>query len=162
MGKLFYKTFAVAAATATGMVLSSSSAYASPTVNWQAVSTTANWHCNSYVGFWDLPDLKFKSCIVLNSNQDAQGVLVVQNTTGRAIDINNVSTQSRVVFESALGGDVWCASSVINDGFTRGCFGPTVHVGCRETSEATVRLAYSDQGWEESGEDTHSGVPSNC
>lgn len=161
------QSFRLAAATAAatvGVLVSASSASASPTVGWQAVSSNANWHCTNYTDLLTQPGMNMKTCIVRNASQDAQAVLVIQNKTGRAIDINNSDTQSRVVFESALGGDVWCASTTLNDGFTRGCFGTTVHVGCRATSSADGRLAVRDprDGFKSEGTVTKGSVASTC
>jgi hypothetical protein len=150
------------AAATVGVMLSASSASASPTVGWQPVSTNANWHCTDYGNLTAVRGVKLKTCIVRNANQDAQGVLVVQNTSGHAIEINNVDTQSRVVFESALEGDVWCASTTLNSGFTRGCFGKTVHVGCRATGFADGTLAVRDEGFNWEGTMTKGPVASTC
>ncbi|WP_256104409.1 hypothetical protein [Streptomyces sp. ODS05-4] len=141
-----------------------STASASPTANWAPVSTNSNWHCTGYTEVLFSPGMKLKSCIVRNANQDAQGVLVIQNTSGRAYEINNVDERSRVWFESEHGGDVWCASSTINSGATRGCFGKTVHVGCRATTKADVLLALRDpsDGFKTSTSMEKGGVPSGC
>lgn len=154
----------MATAATAGVVFSAPSASASPTVGWQAVSTNANWHCTEYKELTFAPGMKLKTCIVRNASQDAQAVLVIQNTTGHAMEVNYTGKQSSVVFESALEGDVWCAPTTINDGFTRGCFGKTVHVGCRATSYADGTLAVRDpeDGTKWAGTATMTPVASTC
>jgi hypothetical protein len=108
-------------------------------MNWKAVDTDSNWYCNNgqgYVSHVDKPGVKFKACIVRNDNGDAQAVLVVQNVSGGPVTIDG-----RIVFESQLGGDAWCASSTLNDGFTRGCFAPTVSLSrCDRPGTAVTTL----------------------
>ncbi|WP_369275547.1 hypothetical protein AB5J55_41230 [Streptomyces sp. R11] len=61
--------------------------------------------------------LSFKACTVVNASGGAQAVLVAQN----ANELHLWRMQKgRVVFESQLGGDVWCAASNLESGFTRG------------------------------------------
>ncbi|EKX60306.1 hypothetical protein Sipo8835_12365 [Streptomyces ipomoeae] len=125
---------AVAAASATVLLFGANSASASPTMNWKEVSTNDSWVCSSYVTHVDKPGVKFKACIVTNLKGHSQAVLVVQNVSGSAVTIDG-----RIVFDSQEGGDAWCASSTLNSGFTRGCFGPTVKV-CKAHGDAVVTL----------------------
>jgi hypothetical protein len=52
------------------------------------------------------------------------------------------AVNSRIQFESTDGGgtygsgDAWCADSTLQPGFTRGCFAPSVPIGCRVTTRA--------------------------
>lgn len=62
--------------------------------------------------------VKFKFCIVVNANEDAQAVVVVQNTASVAVSIAGA-------VRSDFGSNVDCAVSPLNPGFTRGCFAPT-------------------------------------
>ncbi|MEW2614158.1 hypothetical protein AB0937_29005 [Streptomyces sp. NPDC047880] len=116
---------------AAGLVLfGSQSAVASDTVGWKTVSSST-WACGDWVAHGQtfqpgLSPLNFKACAVTNASGGAQAVLVVQN----ANELHGWDLEKgRVVFESQLGGDVWCAPSLLNSGFTRGCYAPTVQVG---------------------------------
>jgi hypothetical protein len=118
-------------------MLHAPTASASPTVGWKAVSTNSNWYCNEqYTTHVDKPGVKFKACIVRNSNGDAQAVLVVQNVSGERVNIDG-----RIVFESQRGGDIWCDDSPLENGFTRGCYGKTVLMDrCERPGTAVVTL----------------------
>ncbi|WP_399884957.1 hypothetical protein ACGH7X_13300 [Streptomyces sp. BBFR51] len=121
-----------------GIVLfSAPQAHASDTVKWKPVSTNSNWSCGAYIGHNDRAHIKLKACIVTNSSGGAQAVLVVQN----AGTSDQYLSKGRVIFESQLGGDVWCAPTNLAAGRTAGCYAPTVQVGnCWRTSSATVEL----------------------
>ena len=112
-------------------------ASASPTVNWR-VDSTPPGQCSGYqqasVG------LKMQACIITN-NGYAQAVLVAKNDGAGTRAISG-----RIVFESARGGDAWCASSYLSQGYTVICMGPTVYVGVnRFTTDAKVWLnGYAD------------------
>ncbi|MFJ7082811.1 hypothetical protein ACIQU8_06180 [Streptomyces griseus] len=95
---------------------------ASAAQNWQAVSTNSNWHCGDYVKHSVSDYVKYKTCIVINSNYHGQVVLVVQSTASVAVSIGGSAT-------SDFYSNVTCANSTLNPGFTRGCFAPTVSVG---------------------------------
>ncbi|KQX70401.1 hypothetical protein [Streptomyces sp. Root1310] len=126
----------VTAATAAVLMFGANSASASPTENWKAVDTNSNWHCAAYTTHVDKPGVKFKACVVVNSNNDAQAVLVAQNISGGPVTIDG-----RIVFQSQLHGDAWCASTPLNTGFTRGCFAPTVQLApCDSIGIAVVTL----------------------
>ncbi|MFJ2109491.1 hypothetical protein ACIOHH_33525 [Streptomyces microflavus] len=107
---------------------------ASAAQTWQAVNTNSNWHCSNYVKHSVSDYVKFKTCIVLNSNYDAQAVLVVQSTASVAVSIGG-SLKS-----GTFPSNVSCANSTLNPGFTRGCFAPTVKVGSSATLETTGEL----------------------
>ncbi|MBJ6637025.1 hypothetical protein H4K36_01960 [Streptomyces sp. DHE7-1] len=126
----------VAAAAGAVLMFGAHSASASPTENWKAVYTNSNWHCADYTSHVDKPGVKFKACVVVNSSRGAQAVLVAQNVSGGPVTIDG-----RIVFESQLGGDAWCASTPLNTGFTRGCFAPTVQLAsCDPVGIAIVTL----------------------
>ncbi|MFD9544822.1 hypothetical protein [Streptomyces sp. NPDC060022] len=140
---------------ACGVLIVAQPAHASETVNWKPVKTNANWHCTDYLTH-PTSGLKLKTCIVLNSSNDAQGVLVAQNPTSSAKTISG-----RVVFESQRGGDVWCATSNFAAGATAGCYAPTVSIpACRTTTDAegTLNIAGSDLVYTV----VRSGTPSLC
>ncbi|WP_162833111.1 hypothetical protein [Streptomyces sp. CB09001] len=119
------------------VLFSASPAQASDTVKWKPVSTNSNWSCGAYIGHNDRSHIKLKACIVTNSSGGAQAVLVVQN----AGTSDQYLSKGRVIFESQLGGDVWCAPTNLAEGRTAGCYAPTVQVGnCWRTSSATVEL----------------------
>ncbi|MFD9426918.1 MULTISPECIES: hypothetical protein [unclassified Streptomyces] len=82
------------------------------------------------------------TCIVLNGNNDAQGVLVAQNPTSSAKTISG-----RVVFESQRGGDAWCDTSNFAAGATAGRCAPTVHIpACQTTTSAKGTLNIAGYG----------------
>ena len=99
---------------------------ASASPYWQEVHTSSNWTCSPYKAHRLSFNIKFKTCIVRNSNNDAQAVLVVQNSGTKAANIHGA-------IEQDLTGGVHddthysasCIMSTLNPGFTRGCFGTT-------------------------------------
>ncbi|MGW0285337.1 hypothetical protein ACWDXT_19790 [Streptomyces sp. NPDC003236] len=101
-----------------------------------AQSTLLPKFCADYTSHVDKPGVKFKACVVVNSTRGAQAVLVAPNVSGGPVTIDG-----RIVFESQLGGDAWCASTPLNTGFTRGCFAPTVQLAsCDPVGIAIVTL----------------------
>ncbi|MGW4597721.1 hypothetical protein ACWEOA_20765 [Streptomyces sp. NPDC004457] len=133
---------ALLVAAMTGAALAATSASASAAQNWQTVTSTPNMTCGAYKQHKVSNNVNFKVCIVVNSNLDAQAVLVVQNNAGVAVSIGGeVATN--------FGSNVDCASSTLNPGFTRGCYSPTVHVGSGQTliADARLRLNGVDEWW---------------
>ncbi len=128
----------IAAITASAALIGIQPAVASPTVGWKIVDTNSYWECGDYVKHtrtFTPGDfgINFKACTVVNSVGGAQAVLVVQNASG----LNPwILQKGRVVFESQSEGDVWCAESTLNPGFTRGCYAPTVQKGTCATLDA--------------------------
>ncbi|MGK5629307.1 hypothetical protein [Streptomyces sp. URMC 123] len=141
---MFRRLAAVTAAAAGALALCASPAVASPTVNWKPVDTNSSWDCPKYVahqaykGVWG--GLNFKTCIVtrnVGKNGHAQAVLVVQNATRHDVYLE----KGRIVFQSAEGGDVWCAPTNLAVGATAGCYGPLVDVlDCNRTTRADTEL----------------------
>ncbi|WP_225860885.1 hypothetical protein [Streptomyces triticiradicis] len=129
------------AAVAAG-TLAATSAPASAAQNWQTVSTNSNWTCSAYKQHKVSNNVNFKVCIVVNSNLDAQAVLVVQNNASVAVSIGGEVT-------SNFGSDVDCAATTLNPGFTRGCFAPTVGVGAGQIlgTDGRLRLNGVDEWW---------------
>nr|WSS63097.1 hypothetical protein OG284_18615 [Streptomyces sp. NBC_01177] len=119
-------TVAVAAAGTLALAASPASAAG----NWQAVDTNSNWRCTDYVKHSVSDHVKYKTCIVINANNDAQAVLVVQNAASVAVSIGGSVASD---FHS----NVSCANSTLNPGFTRGCFAPTSYVGDLSVIKAT-------------------------
>ncbi|MGI5397978.1 hypothetical protein ACQEVG_00615 [Streptomyces sp. CA-135486] len=68
-----------------------------------------------------------------NQNGDAQVVLVVNNQGPKGVNIGGWTS-------SQFGSNVTCADSVLNPGFQRGCFGPTITVPCNITYHNSVHL----------------------
>lgn len=138
---------AMAAAVSASLLFSSTPASASPTMNWKVVSTDSNWHCSGWAPAQ--AGLNMKTCIVVNSSHWAQAVLVFQNASTLPKAVNG-----RIVFESTNGGgeygggDAWCAASTLQPGLTRGCFAPSVPIGCRYTDKAeSTYTKPADAGW---------------
>ncbi|MFJ8586719.1 hypothetical protein ACIRD2_18985 [Streptomyces sp. NPDC093595] len=103
------------------------------TVNWQTISPNANWRCEDTIPHATYPGVKFQGCVVANQFGDAQVVLVVNNQGPKAVNIGGWTS-------SQFGSNVTCADSVLNPGFQRGCFGPTVTVPCNITYANSVHL----------------------
>ncbi|MFE4449389.1 hypothetical protein [Streptomyces sp. NPDC056796] len=119
-------------------LLSTAPSYASETVGWKPVATTSNWSCGAYISHDVRSAVRFRACIVTNASGGAQTVLWVEN---KSTAYDEYIDQGRVVFESQLGGDVWCKPSNLAYGGTAGCYAPTVPVGkCSRTTSATVEL----------------------
>ncbi|MGW1537173.1 hypothetical protein [Streptomyces aureus] len=118
-----YKALAVTAVAVGTVALGA--APASADENWGPVSTNSTWKCNTYEKHSVSDNVSYKPCVVHNSNGDAQTVLVVQNRASVAVAIGGW-----LHFEGA-GSEysVFCAASTLNPGYTRGCYGPSVHVG---------------------------------
>jgi hypothetical protein len=141
------KWFGVLIATAGVTLLTIPPASAAPpTVNWKAVSTNSNWHCSDYVSPSNADGLNFKSCVVVNAHDDAQGVLVVQNPTNAARTIKGAIRLPQI------GGDVNCAETPLQPGFTRGCYSTTKSLGCAHyTGPVNTHLfVWDGSGWNES------------
>ncbi|MEU8620137.1 hypothetical protein [Streptomyces sp. NPDC048623] len=118
-----YKALAVAAAAIGTIALGT--APASAAQNWGTVSTNSNWNCGAYKNHSVSDYVSFKICVVRNANNDAQTVLVVQNRASVAVAIGG-----EVQFQGGGHNEVaMCAASTLNPGYTRGCYGPTYHVG---------------------------------
>ncbi|MGW1958400.1 hypothetical protein ACWCPI_37605 [Streptomyces sp. NPDC001920] len=140
----------IAMLTAAVTMFGTHAAVASDTVGWKVVDTNSSWHCGGYVQHsqtgtypsgYAYSVMRFKACTVVNASGGAQTVLVVQNDNNGKLDSNWYMEMGRVIFESQLGGDVWCAPSNLAPGATRGCFGPTVQVGkCRYVDIPAVQL----------------------
>lgn len=112
------------------MALGTSPASAAP--YWQVVDTGTGpqWLCGPTKIHKAKSGVGFQTCHVVNSNSDAQAVLVVVNNSKDAITLSGgVKTN--------FGGDADCYSSTLNPGFQRGCFGPTVHVGAGGISSSS-------------------------
>ncbi|AVZ72636.1 hypothetical protein SLUN_10970 [Streptomyces lunaelactis] len=148
-----FRRFVAVVAAAGAVALSAAPASASPTHNWQPVKTNSNWECSAYgqhsayAGVWG--GVRFKTCTVMGNTWDtkAQGVLVVQNLANQDIYIE----KGRIVFESNMGGDVWCAASNLAAGATAGCFAPSISpLNCQLTTgvdtELTI-LGRTDTDW---------------
>ncbi|MFC8709744.1 hypothetical protein ACFUCQ_07335 [Streptomyces sp. NPDC057197] len=112
-----FKALAVAIAATSTLALAATPADAA--ANWGAVSTNSNWDCTEYKHHVVSDHVNFKVCIVHNANHDAQAVLVVQNAASVAVAIGGET--------DGFSGIVTCADSTLNPGFTRGCYGPTLH-----------------------------------
>ncbi|TQE35819.1 hypothetical protein Sipo8835_12360 [Streptomyces ipomoeae] len=127
-----FKALTMAAAVAGTLAFAATPASAA--ANWKEVSTNSNWNCSDYKPHPVSSYVKFKVCLVINASDDAQAVLVVQNTTGGPITIGGA-------VRSDFGSNVDCANSTLNTSFTRGCFAPTVtDAGSRSILNATGYL----------------------
>ncbi|MFJ8644921.1 hypothetical protein ACIRNI_02125 [Streptomyces sp. NPDC093546] len=87
-------------------------------VNWKAVDSDPTWDCTTYQQHKGSRNVFFKVCGVHNSSGGHQTILVVQNKASVAIAI-----EGEVI--TNYGGDVDCAPSTLQPGYTRGCYGPT-------------------------------------
>ncbi|MFJ8550653.1 hypothetical protein [Streptomyces sp. NPDC093676] len=125
-----FKALAVAIAATSTLALAATPADAA--VNWGTVSTNSNWHCTDYKHHPVSDYVNFKVCIVANANHDAQAVLVVQNAASVAVAIGGTV--------DGPGGLETCADSTLNPGFTRGCFGGTIHFGPDKFASANATL----------------------
>ncbi|MFD5574380.1 hypothetical protein [Streptomyces cadmiisoli] len=142
-------------AAAAGMTLlnTSPATAALPTVNWKAVSTNSNWHCGAYTSPANARDLNFKPCWVVNANNDAQAVLVVQNPSNQARTIKGA------IRMPGFAGEVNCAETVLNPGFTRGCYSIT-NACAGSTGPLDVWLFVRDE-WGEWAESIN-GIADQC
>ncbi|MFC9943591.1 hypothetical protein [Streptomyces pratensis] len=108
---------------------------------WQAVNTDSNWSCSDYKNHRLSHNIKFKTCIVRNSSNDAQAVLVVQNSGTKAAVIHGDIGQT--LTGGAHDGFYYSAScyeSTLNPGFTRGCFGSTFPGTTRITATSELLM----------------------
>ncbi|MER7884149.1 hypothetical protein ABTY35_15165 [Streptomyces fimicarius] len=144
------KIIGVAAAAAGLAVSSTSPAAAFP--YWQQVSTNSNWSCSDYQAHRLSFNIKFKTCVVRNANNDAQAVLVVQNSgTKAAVIRGEIATW---VNGNSYRASISCYESTLNPGFTRGCFGPTESNTSRLRGETILwmngyeNINYSNGSWE--------------
>ncbi|MFI1393400.1 hypothetical protein [Streptomyces sp. NPDC020681] len=103
------------------------------TVNWKEIHPNSNWTCGKTVQHATYPGVGFQVCWIGNANDDAQAVLVVNNNGPKGVNI-----RASVVVE--LGPSFDCAASVLNPGFTRGCFGSTNPMGCDTVYDTTAYL----------------------
>ncbi|MFD7704794.1 hypothetical protein [Streptomyces caelestis] len=103
------------------------------TVNWKEISPNPNMRCEDTIDHVTYPGVKFQGCVAFNANGDAQVILVVNNQGPKAVNIGGWTS-------SQFGSNVTCADSVLNPGFQRACFGPTVHVPCNITYNNSVHL----------------------
>lgn len=71
-------------------------------------------------------NVNWKVCQIVNSNNDAQVAVVVQNRASVAISIAGAT-------DSSYGSTASCYISTLNPEFTRGCLGPTVHLTSQPT-----------------------------
>ncbi|QJT00938.1 hypothetical protein G9272_11985 [Streptomyces asoensis] len=138
-----YKALAVATAAVSTLAFASTPANAAE--GWKTVSTNSEWACTSYKHHPVSDYVNFKVCVVLNENNDAQTVLVVQNVATVAVAIGG---QVKSQFST-----VTCADSPLNPGFTRGCYGKTDHyaAGGYAVGNAMLKLntvnAWYDDDW---------------
>lgn len=124
MKKRLLSLFAVGAAVIGSGLATATPAVATPPY-WQEVSTNSNWDCSPYKEHRLSLNIKFKTCIVRNASDDAQAVLVVQNSGTKAALIRGVldtyntggTYQGTYIYS--------CKESTLNPGYTRGCFGTT-------------------------------------
>lgn len=138
--------FAAAAAVAGTCLATATPAQAFP--KWQEVDTNSTWNCSPYKSHRLSFNIKFKTCIVRNANNDAQSVLVVQNSGTKAAEI-------RGEVDEVLSGGSWgdgydigpfaCSLSTLNPGFTRGCFGITYSGTTRITATSTLFMNGSEE-----------------
>jgi hypothetical protein len=114
---------------------------------WQAVDTDSNWTCSAYQSHRLSFTIKFKTCIVRNSNNDAQSVLVVQNSGTRAAEIrgevDDYTTSD--TWTNSYRGTYSCKLSTLNPGFTRGCFGTTMSNTNRVDAYSTLFMNGDDE-----------------
>ncbi|MEU0355249.1 hypothetical protein [Streptomyces cyaneofuscatus] len=122
----------LAAATVTALAVTTAPASAAA-ANWKEIQPNANWECGSTISHATYPGVKFQGCVVANNSGDAQLVLVVNNQGPKAVNIGGWTS-------SQFGSNVTCADSVLNPGFQRGCFGPTVSVPCNISYANSVHL----------------------
>ncbi|MFJ3582971.1 hypothetical protein ACIPPS_12195 [Streptomyces sp. NPDC090127] len=119
------KTFGIAAAVLGATVFTAGPAAAAGA--WQSVSTNSNWDCDDYVAHKLSVNIKFKTCVVRNANNDAQGVLVVQNSGTKVANIRGEVTAGGYTpggaFRHSHG---TCKFADLLPGQTRGCFGYNV------------------------------------
>jgi hypothetical protein len=120
MKKSFVRRSLALTAAAAGAVALAASPASAAEVGWKAVSTTPDWNCtpSEYKQHKGSKNVLFKLCWVHNSSGGTQTVLVVQNRASVAIAIEGE-------IQTNYGGDVDCAPSTLQPGYTRGCYGPT-------------------------------------
>ncbi|MET9575415.1 hypothetical protein ACLQ2D_33375 [Streptomyces sp. DT199] len=138
--------FAAAAAVVGTCLATATPAQAFP--YWQEVNTGPNWTCSPFKTHRLSFNIKFKTCIVRNSSNGAQSVLVVQNSSANPVQI-------RGEVDEVLSGGSWgsgydigtfaCKLSTLNSGFTRGCFGITYSGTTRITSTSTLFMNGSEE-----------------
>lgn len=138
MKKKALKMFGIAAAAVGATVFTAGPAAAA--YDWQTVSTNSNWSCDDYVAHPLSKNIKFKTCVVRNASNGAQGVLVVQNSGTKVADIRGEVS----VYGYTPSGDyrqsyATCKFDDLQPGLTRGCFGYTV--------EGTVNLEVNTAFW---------------
>ncbi|MFJ6560877.1 hypothetical protein ACIQMV_13515 [Streptomyces sp. NPDC091412] len=133
--KIFGAGVAVSAAVLTCLATSTP---ASAFPYWQEVSTSSTWSCSTPKAHRLSLNINFKTCIVRNAKNDAQAVLVVQNSGTKAAVIRGVVHHYNTGGTYAGNWDFSCLESTLNPGFTRGCFG-TTYSGTRDIS-ATSEL----------------------
>ena len=107
------------------VILGVQPAYAS--AYWQEISPNSNWHCGPTTQLDNAPSgLVAQTCIVANSSGWAQAVAVISNNSGQAVDFDAFISSNQLYYNN----DHYCNDSRLNPGFQRGCFGPSVYVGC--------------------------------
>ncbi|WP_236241034.1 hypothetical protein [Streptomyces sp. CC228A] len=126
-------TLAVGTAAAAAMAVSPASA----ATNWKEVNTNATWKCEPTMQHSVYPGVGFQGCVVMNAQGDAQVVLVVTNNGPKGVRLGGS-------IASGFGSSTTCADSVLNPGFTRGCFAPTKHVTPGYVYESRVTVKVND------------------
>lgn len=138
MEKRALKMFGMAAAVVGATVFTAGPAAAAGT--WQTVSTNSNWDCDDYLPHKLSKNIRFKTCVVRNANNDAQGVLVVQSIGTKVANIRGEVTAYGYTAGGAHRHSYGtCKFDDLLPGQTRGCFGYTV--------EDTVNLEVDTALW---------------
>ncbi|MGW9441098.1 hypothetical protein [Streptomyces sp. NPDC055607] len=104
------------------------------------MNTNSTWKCEPTIQHDVYPGVGFQGCVVMNAQGDAQVVLVVTNNGPKGVRLGGS-------IASGFGSSTTCADTVLNPGFTRGCFAPTKHVtpGYIYQSQVTVKVNDSSQ-----------------
>ncbi|TXS41471.1 hypothetical protein EAO75_42795 [Streptomyces sp. uw30] len=105
---------------------------------WETVSTNSTWKCGPTKQHTAVPGVGFQACMVfgtLNESDEAKSVLVVTNNSSKAIALEGSITQTW------NGQTIDCQPSVLNPGFTRGCYNHQMPIKCgRNTAYGDLRV----------------------
>ncbi|WP_371667103.1 hypothetical protein OG985_05545 [Streptomyces sp. NBC_00289] len=112
-----FKALTVAAVAAGALTFGVAPASAAP--YWQTTTGVNFKFCTAYKHHSVSNNVNWKVCEVVNANNDAQVVVIVQNAASVAITIGGS-------VNSSYGSSGTCYTSTLNPDFTRGCFGQTV------------------------------------
>lgn len=112
-----------------------------PTVNWQPYTWSDKWHCTWQSTPYGLGTVSMGACVIVNGTLTQSAVIVTNSSKGKSI---NISAINRLIANTNIVSAVSCNGSVLSNGYTRACFGPTKSFSCTAVVQGWTWVTLTD------------------